>query len=293
MANLKDIRRRIKSVKNMQQITKAMKMVSAARLRRAQERVVSSRPYAQTMSHVLENLAIRAGEYHHPLLEERGDESYLVVLITSDRGLCGAFNTNLIKATASFIRENAGKKLRLVTIGRRGRDYFRRRSTELIGEHINVVGKAVPYDVAARIAQEIMEFYLNEDLGIDRVFIIYNEFKSVISQKLVLEQLLPIGGFGARDEAERAEPAIDFIYEQPAQQIFGRLLPMSVETRVYQAMVESLASEHGARMTAMDSASKNASQMIDRLTLHANRVRQASITNEILEVVGGAEALEG
>jgi F-type H+-transporting ATPase subunit gamma len=291
MANLKDIRRRIRSVKNMQQITKAMKMVSAAKLRRAQERVVEARPYADAITRVLEGLAAQTGDYRHPLLEPRGDDTYLVVLITADKGLCGAYNTNLIKAASVFIRQHPDQHVSMVPVGRRGRDFFRRRAVEMPAQHVNVVGKALEYQVAAGIGREIIDLFLNEELGIDRVFVIYNEFRSALSQDVIVKQLLPIGDLGGTGDAGSAEPGIDYLYEQPPEEIFGRLLPRFVETQIYYAMLEAIASEHGARMTAMDSASKNAADVIDRLTLFANRVRQASITNEIIEVVGGAAAL--
>jgi F-type H+-transporting ATPase subunit gamma len=291
MPNLKDIRRRIRSVKNMQQITKAMKMVSAARLRRAQERVIAARPYANTMTRVLENLATRAEGYNHPLLDPRGDDNYLLVLVTADKGLCGGFNTNLIRASLAFLRENSDKKVRVVPVGRRGRDFFRRRSVEIPAEYINVTVRHVAYEDAADIAHRVIELYTNEELGLDRIYIVYNEFHSVISQIVRIKQLLPIGDFAGKNEGSvpAGESAIDYIYEQPPAQIFGRLLPKYVETQVFYALLESVASEHGARMTAMDAASKNASELIDRLTLYANRVRQAAITNEIIEVVSGAQ----
>jgi F-type H+-transporting ATPase subunit gamma len=291
MPNLKDIRRRIRSVKNTQQITKAMKMVSAARLRRAQERVVAARPYANTMQRVLEDLAARAGEYSHPLLEERGDEKYLVVLVTSDKGLCGAFNTNLIKAAQGFLRDNSEKTVEMVPVGRRGRDFFRRRSVTFVAEYVGVGAKGASYDEAAEIARQIIDAYTDEERGFDKVFLVYNEFRSAISQKLVLKQILPIGGFET-GEGEAAGNEIDYIYEQPPDVIFASLLPKYIETQIFQALLESNASEHGARMTAMDSATKNAAELIDRLTLFANRVRQAAITNEIIEVVSGAQGLE-
>jgi F-type H+-transporting ATPase subunit gamma len=290
MANLKDIRRRIRSVKNMQQITKAMKMVSAARLRRAQERVIAARPYANTMTRVLEDLAARAEGYSHPLLEPRGDENYLFVFVTSDKGLCGAFNTNMLRAASAFMRDNPEKRVRIMPIGRRGRDFFRRRGVEIPAEHVNVTAKHVTYEDAAAIAREVVDLYLDEELAIDKVFLYYNEFRSVISQVVTLKQILPIGAF-ERGEEPPGETLIDYIYEQPPEQLFARLLPKYIETQVFQALVESTASEHGARMTAMDAASKNASELVERLTLYANRVRQAAITNEIIEVVSGAQAL--
>jgi F-type H+-transporting ATPase subunit gamma len=289
MANLKDIRRRIRSVKNMQQITKAMKMVSAAKLRRAQERVVASRPYSTTITRILQNLAAHAGDVSHPLLEAREEGAVLLVVVTADKGLCGGFNTNLIKAAAAFMRDNPDKNFRLAAVGRRGRDFFRRRGADIVADYINVVGRQVEYGVAAGIGRDIIDLYLNEELGIGRVYLVFSEFKSVISQKPVVTQLLPIGDFGEVADADAA--SVDYIYEQPPEEIFAQLLPKYVETQIFHAMIESVASEHGARMTAMDSASKNASEVIGRLTLYANRVRQASITNDIIEVVSGAQAL--
>jgi F-type H+-transporting ATPase subunit gamma len=299
MANLQDLRRRVRSVRNMQKITKAMKMVAAAKLRRAQERVVAARPYANTMMRVLERLAARAGDFHHSLLDERGDEHLVVVLVTADKGLCGGFNTNLNKAAQVFIREHPGKTVELVTIGRKGRDFFRRRPVKILSEHINVTARTVDHDDAAAIARELMAAYTAEGSTIDKVFLIYNEFKSVLSQRVTVRQLLPIspdalGGEPAAEakDSER-EVLVDYLYEQPPAQIFGDLLPRYVETQVFYALLESVASEHGARMTAMDSASKNAGEVIEDLTLNMNRVRQASITREIIEVVSGAQALEG
>ena len=295
MPNLLDIRRRIKSVKNTQQITKAMKMVSAAKLRRAQERVVTARPFANKMSEVLGELAKRTSEdFHHPLLDQRGDQRYLLVLVTADKGLCGAFNTNLTKAALTFIRENEGKTVELVAIGRKGRDFFRYRRATIAGEFLGVTGKGrVEFSEALEIAQEVIKIY-TEDEGIDKVFLVYNEFKSVLSQRVVLEQLLPVSRAKTEEaEAKSQQPLtlVDYIYEQPPEEMFGKLLPRLVETQIFRALLESIASEQGARMTAMDSASKNASELIDSLTLNMNRVRQAAITNEIIEVVSGAAAL--
>lgn len=293
MPNLKDIRRRIRSVKNMQQITKAMKMVSAARLRRATERVVAARPYANTMTRVLESLSSRAEGYSHPLLDPRGDERYLLVLVTADKGLCGGFNTNLIKAAQSFLRENAGKRVDIVPVGRRGRDFFRRRQVDLPAEYVGMTTRAITYADAAEIAGRIIELFGDAETGYDRVYVIYNEFRSAISQITRTKQILPIGEFASDGEAPAGETGVDYIYEQPPDELFGRLLPKYVETRIFYGLLESVASEHGARMTAMDSASKNAAEIIDALTLYANRVRQAAITNEIIEVVSGAQSLEG
>jgi F-type H+-transporting ATPase subunit gamma len=296
MPNLLDIRRRIKSVKNTQQITKAMKMVSAAKLKRAQDRVVTARPFANKMMEVLTELAGRTDEsFHHPLLDVRGDERYLVVLVTADKGLCGAFNTNLIKAAQAFIREHAEKRIEILAVGRKGRDFFRRRGLMLAGEYVGLTGKGrVDFSEATEVARDVIKRF-TEDREIDKAFIIYNEFRSVIQQRVVVEQLLPVSR-SSSNAAETAAPnqlltLVDYIYEQPPAEIFSRLLPRLVETQVFRALLESVASEQGARMTAMDSASKNASELIDSLTLNMNRVRQAAITNEIIEVVSGAAAL--
>lgn len=294
MPNLLEIRRRLKSVKNTQQITKAMKMVSAARLRRAQDRVVTARPFANKMAEVLGELAKRTDEdFHHPLLDVRGDQRYLLVLITADKGLCGAFNTNLTKAAQTFMRNNPGKTIEIMAVGRKGRDFFRNRRAVIAAEFIGLTGKArLEFSEALEVAQSIIKTY-TEDEGIDKVFLIYNEFKSVLSQRVVLEQLLPVSRAKQEPEATAQQPVtlIDYIYEQPPEEIFSTLLPRLVETQIFRALLESVASEHGARMTAMDSASKNASELIETLTLNMNRVRQAAITNEIIEVVSGAAAL--
>ena len=294
MPNLLDIRRRLKSVKNTQQITKAMKMVSAAKLKRAQDRVVTARPFANKMMEVLGELASRTDEnFHHPLLDERGDDRYLLVLITADKGLCGAFNTNLIKAAQTFIREHADKKVEVIAAGRKGRDFFRRRGN-LSAEYIGLTGKGrIDFSEAIEVAQDVIKRF-TEDLELDKAFVIYNEFKSVLQQRVVVEQLLPVSRTRASSEdsdtANQQLTLVDYIYEQPPAEMFGQLLPRLIETQIFRALLESVASEQGARMTAMDSASKNASELIDSLTLNMNRVRQAAITNEIIEVVSGAAA---
>jgi F-type H+-transporting ATPase subunit gamma len=295
MPNLLDIRRRIKSVKNTQQITKAMKMVSAAKLRRAQDRVVTARPFANKMSEVLGELAKRTDEdFHHPLLDLRGDQRYLLVLITADKGLCGAFNTNLTKAAQAFIRENSDKTIEILAIGRKGRDFFRNRRATIAGEYIGLTGKGrVEFSEALDVARDIIKTY-TEDTEIDKVFLIYNEFKSVLSQRVVLERLLPVSRAKEEEpETKSQQPValVDYIYEQPPEEMFSHLLPRLIETQIFRALLESVASEQGARMTAMDSASKNASELIESLTLNMNRIRQAAITNEIIEVVSGAAAL--
>src|SRR6266436_4233437 len=291
MANLLDIRRRIKSVKNTQQITKAMKMVSAAKLKRAQDRVINARPFANKMSEVLSELAAQTTEeFNHPLLDARGDQRYLVVLVTADKGLCGAFNANLLKATQAFLKENADKKAELVTIGRKGRDFYRRRG-EIVGEYVGLTGKGrVQFEEALEVAHDIIKRF-TDDEEIDKVFLIFAEFKSVLSQRIVVEQLLPISRATEADENPEAVETQDYIYEQPPAEIFSRLLPRLVETQIFRALLESVASEQGARMTAMDAASKNAGDLISSLTLNMNRVRQAAITREIIEIVSGAAAL--
>lgn len=290
MASLLDMRRRIKSVKNTQQITKAMKMVAAAKLKRATDRVTASRPFAGKMSEVLGSLSGKvAGEFSHPLLDARGDEKYLIVLISADKGLAGAFNANVIKATQAFLKQNAEKQASMVAVGRKGRDFFKRREIELIDEYLGLTGSGqVVHSDAVEIANKLIKTF-TEDETIDKVFVVFTEFKTVLSQKPVIQQLLPIPKTESSvDEASGAEA--EYIYEQPADEIFGRLLPKQVVIQIYKGMLESVASEQGSRMTAMDSASKNAGELIDSLTLNMNRIRQAAITKEIIEVVSGAAA---
>jgi F-type H+-transporting ATPase subunit gamma len=289
MPSLLDMRRRIKSVKNTQQITKAMKMVAAAKLKRSQDRVTASRPFAGKMSEVLGDLSGKvAGEISHPLLDERGDDKYLIVLISGDKGLAGAFNTNVIKATQVFLNENADKQTSMIAVGRKGRDYFKRRQVELVDEYIGLTGTgSVKYADAEAIANKLIERF-TEDTTIDKVFVIFTEFKTVLSQRPVIDQLLPI----PKSEETDAEtgPQAEYIYDQPAAEIFAKLLPKQIATQIYKGMLESVASFFGSQMTAMDSASKNAGELIDSLTLNMNRVRQAAITKEIIEVVSGAAA---
>ena len=291
MPSLLDMRRRIKSVKNTQQITKAMKMVAAAKLKRAQDRVTAARPFAQKMSEVLGGLSARIGDdFSHPLLDERGDEKYLIVLVSADKGLAGAFNANVIKATQAFLKENPGKQASMIPVGRKGRDFFKRREMPFGEEYINLTGTGrVAYSDAKEIAEKIISTFV-EDTSIDKVFLVFTEFKTVLSQKPVVEQLLPIPRLAETDETQ-GEAQAEYLYEQAPSEIFGKLLPKQVETQVYRAMLESVASEQGSRMTAMDSASKNAGELIDTLTLNMNRIRQAAITKEIIEVVSGAAAL--
>ncbi len=286
MPSLIDIRRRIRSVKNTQQITKAMKMVSAAKLRRAQERVIAARPYAAMLRNVLADVAgaVAAEEQsvENPLLAQREEKRTLLVLITGDKGLAGAFNTNLIKGAQRFAAERAGGAVTFELIGRKGRDFFRKRGATIAGEHIGLAAKVAYADTAA-IAHKAIELFRSDE--IDAVYLIYNEFKSVMAQRLTVTRVLPV------EMPEQAAPA-DFIFEQPPAEMLGRLLPRYVETEFYRALAESAAAEHAARMTAMDSATSNAAEMIEKLTLYMNRVRQASITKEIIEVVSGAAAGE-
>lgn len=347
MANVLDLRRRIRSVQNTRQITKAMKMVSAAKLRRAQERALAARPYAQMLVNVLKSLVTRAevydpvtGEPRHPLLERRVEKNILLVIISGDKGFAGAFNANVVKAANRFIEAKAGKNIDIIAIGRKGRDLFRRRfpyaqtgtedsgykriaPIEIIGEQVGVLNK-LEFRQARDLANEIVKRYSRKE--VDSVYVVYNEFKSVIAQRLVVDHVLPIVKIGEQDveqfdqftQEERQKQAHaaatagiglrapdtseqdahaaafgtgDYIYEQAPERLFNDVLPRYVAIQIYRALLESVAAEHAARMTAMDSATNNASDMIDSLTLSMNRVRQASITKEIIEIVSGAAAL--
>ena len=266
-------------------------MVAAAKLKRATDRVTAARPFAQKMSQVLGNLSARVGDdFSSPLLTERGDENYLIVLVSADKGLAGAFNANIIKATQAFVRESgAGKQMQMIPVGRKGRDFFKRREMSFTEEYLGLTGSGnVNHTDAIEIAQKIIKVF-TEDETIDKVFLAFTEFKTVMTQKPVIEQLLPIARAAVEEETAGAAQA-EYIYEQPASEIFNRLLPKQIETQIYRAMLESTASEQGSRMTAMDSASKNAGELIDTLTLNMNRIRQAAITKEIIEVVSGAAA---
>jgi F-type H+-transporting ATPase subunit gamma len=350
MANILDIRRRIRSVTNTRQITKAMKMVSAAKLRRAQDRALSARPYAQMLTNVLKSLVSRAeiydpetGEPRHPLLAQREEKNILLIIVTGDKGLAGAFNTNILKAAMRFLESKAGKNIELETIGRKGRDFMRRRfptaqprehkegeeqsagpAIAIVGEQIGVLNK-LEYALADEIAQRVIDRYSRCD--IDSVYLLFNEFKSVIAQRLIVEQILPIENIGesvvrqaeemGEKERERAieaakgtgvalRPAdtraidaeaarfgaapVDYIYEQPPAELFQGLLPKYVGVQIFRSLLESVAAENAARMTAMDAATNNATDMIDSLTLAMNRARQAKITKEIIEIVSGAAA---
>jgi F-type H+-transporting ATPase subunit gamma len=347
MPNILDIRRRIRSVTNTRQITKAMKMVSAAKLRRAQERALAARPYAQMLINVLKSLVSRAeiydpdtGEARHPLLAQRPENNVLLIVVTGDKGLAGAFNTNILKAASRFLASKSGKRVEVEAVGRKGRDFLRRRypvaaprtaespqtaPITLIGEHVGVLNK-VNYGMASEVAARVIDRYSNSE--IDAVYLVYNEFKSVIAQRLVVERVLPIEEVGkvtvaqaegmAEEDRKRALEAakgagvglrvadtheidaaaakfataqVDYIYEQPPGELFASLLPKYVGVQIFRALLESVAAEHAARMTASDAATNNATDIIDSLTLVMNRARQAKITKEIIEIVSGAAAL--
>jgi F-type H+-transporting ATPase subunit gamma len=360
MPNILDIRRRIRSVINTRQITKAMKMVSAAKLRRAQERALSARPYAQMLTNVLKSLVARAeiydpetGEAKHPLLAQREEKTILLIIVTGDKGLAGAFNANILKAAARFLESKVGKNIDIEAIGRKGRDFLRRRypaaptqthslaeaeelldeveriaqeraaALQIAGEHVGILGK-VEFAQASALAESVIRRYCREE--IDSVYLVFNEFKSVIAQRLIVEQILPIEQVGEQavrlaeemteEEKKKAKEAavsagaglratdgaegsasqfgtsqVDYIYEQPPAELFRALLPKYVSIQIFRALLESVAAEHAARMTAMDSATNNATDMIDSLTLVMNRARQAKITKEIIEIVSGAAAM--
>jgi len=359
MANILDIRRRIRSVINTRQITKAMKMVSAAKLRRAQERALAARPYAQMLTNVLKSLVARAeiydpetGEPKHPLLAQREEKNILLIVVTGDKGLAGAFNANITKAAGRFLESKAGENIDIEAVGRKGRDFLRRRypaatvqtrsladlvesveaepetaervaQTQITGEHVGILGK-VEFAQAGALAENVIGRYCREE--IDSVYVVFNEFKSVIAQRLIVEQILPIEQIGEQavrlaeemteEEKKKAKEAavsagvgmrateggeeagsqfgtsqVDYIYEQPPQELFRALLPKYVSIQIFRSLLESVAAEHAARMTAMDSATNNATDMIDSLTLAMNRARQAKITKEIIEIVSGAAAM--
>jgi F-type H+-transporting ATPase subunit gamma len=262
-----------------------MKMVAASRLRRAQERIFNARPYSNQMMALLQSVAARTEQERHPLLARRPEHQKLLVLVTADRGLCGAFNANLIRAAQSYVEENGEARVRVVAVGRKGRDYFRRRPVKMIAEHVNIF-KQLEYSHAEKLAREIVDLYTEE--SVDSVTFLYNEFKSVMAQNVKVERYLPIDPIPVPE----GEFPIDYIYEQPPAEILNVLLPRYVEVQVFRALLESQAAEYAARMTAMDSATNNADELIETLRLHLNRVRQAAITKEIIEVVSGAQALE-
>ena len=284
MAKTHDLKRRIRSIKNTMQVTKAMKMVSAARLRRAQDRILAARPAAIVIRKILSSLAARANPELHPLLVQRPIKRMELILVTSDRGLCGSFNANAIKAGGAFLRERGPDSVNVLSVGRRWRDFARRRGLTITAEWLDVF-RALDFGTAHAIGDDVIGRYVRGE--IDSVHIAYNEFKNVVSQKPVVEQVLPI----PRATFEPGQPIEDYIYEPDPEWLMESILPGYVRSEIWRALLESAAAEHAARMTAMDSATKNATELTDALTLHMNRVRQASITTEIIEVVSGAEAL--
>ena len=287
MPTLLDFRRRIRSVKNTQQITRAMKFVSAARLRRAQEAALAARPYAKELARVLRSTMARVESPQHPLLARRPEERILVIVLSGERGLAGAFNTNILKQAADFFRSKQGKKIVAIPIGKKGRDALRKAGMKFAGEYVNVLAR-VDLGIAREVATLVTGLYTKEE--VDAVYTVFSEFKNVLAPLLVTEKLLPIEKMEESEEtpADKAASQIDYIYEQPETQILDRLLPRYVETQILRIMLESSAAEHAARMTAMEAATKNAGEVIDALTLHMNKVRQAAITKEIIEIVSGA-----
>ena len=307
MPTLLDYRRRIRSVKSTQQITRAMKFVAAAKLRRAQEGVFSARPYAREILRVLRSAAARMENVAHPLLVRRPEEKILIIVLTGDRSLAGAFNSNVIRHASDFMREHASKKIELMVVGKKGRDTFRKRGFRFVGEYLDVSAK-VEFAKAKEIAARVAEIYINGE--VDAVYAVYNEFKNVMVQKLRAQKLLPVdpevvgeGNRGEESLASHAGPGsslpmeptpggtallVDYIYEQPVEEIFRALVPRYLESEVFRILLESAAAEHSARMTAMDAATRNARELIDKLTLQMNKIRQASIKKEIIEIVSGA-----
>ena len=288
MASLKSIKKRIVSVKNTRQITKAMKMVSAAKLRRAQENVVAARPYAQKMGEVLQSLAGNLEGNLHPLLEKRDAKKLLLIVVTSDRGLCGGFNTNLCKAGERYIKEKQAEfeQISIMTVGRKGYEFLKSRHT-VYKNFANMLSKP-NYQAAAMLAQDVIEGYLAEEY--DQVVMLFNSFRTVMSQDITFQQLLPIV---PEEKIAADENGVEYIYEPSVSDLLTEILPKNIEVQIFKAMLESVAGEHGARMTAMDSASKNASEMIGKLTLQYNRARQAAITTELMEIISGAESIKG
>ena len=287
MASLRDIRKRIASVKNTQKITNAMKMVSAAKLRRAEEAIKSARPFADKMRAVLMSLASRANPAAHPMLEARPVEKALLILITADRGLCGAFNTNLHRRSEAFMREmkEKGVEVHIINVGRKGNDYFRRRQVQIVDRFINVMN-SVNNELAGQVVAVAAEKFMSGEF--QEVYVLYNSFRSAVTQVLTLKRLLPV----VPDEPDAARQ-LEYLYEPGEEELLASLLPRYVQNQVFTGLLDSVASEHGARMSAMEAATTNADEMIYKLTLKLNRLRQESITTELMEIVGGAEALKG
>jgi F-type H+-transporting ATPase subunit gamma len=281
MATIRDIRRRIRSARSIQQITRAMKFVSAARLRKAQDRVIAARPYARQILAVIQSLAARVGEKKHPLLEDRGSKRIELLVVAADRGLCGAYNTNIVRHAVEFTAGRQGSSTELDVVGKKARDFFRRRAFAVRRESVGMLSSPT-FATAAAIAGNLVEDFTKAE--IDQVWMVYNEFKSVVHQRVVVEQLLPI----PKLESAKTEVAVEYLYDEPPERLLDHLLHRHIEAQVYRALLEAAASEQGARMTAMEAATNNAAEMIDSLTLYANKVRQAGITREIIEVVSGA-----
>jgi F-type H+-transporting ATPase subunit gamma len=286
MPTLIDFRRRIRSVKNTQQITRAMKFVAAARLRRAQESALAARPYATELASMLRSVMGRTDEPQHPLLAKRPEERILVIVLTGERGLAGAFNTNILRKANEFLREHQNKKLSVVPVGKKGRDSLKRAGFSFAAEYINVLAK-VEFGTAREIAGLVTELY--EEDQIDSVYLIFSEFKTVMTANLKVEKLLPVEPEkSVSSDAKQPESQVDYIYEQPPEKLLGALLPKYIEAQILRVMLESSAAEYAARMAAMESATRNAGEVIQALTLHMNKVRQAAITKEIIEIVSGA-----
>ena len=287
MPTLLDFRRSIRSVKNTQQITRAMKFISAAYLRKAQEAAMAARPYAQELARVLRSTMSRIDEPQHPLLAHRPEQRVLVLVLAGERGLAGAFNANILRRANEFFRANKEKKITVVPVGKKSRDTLKRAGFQFAGEYVNVLAR-VKFATAREIAGLVTELYAKEE--IDAVYIVFSEFKSVMVADLRVEKLLPVEAASEKEEtsSEKESSQIDYIYEQPEEQLLGKLLPRYIETQVLRAMLESSAAEYAARMTAMEAATKNAGDVIEARTLHMNKVRQAAITKEIIEIVSGA-----
>jgi F-type H+-transporting ATPase subunit gamma len=287
MPTLLDFRRRIRSVKNSQQITRAMKFVAAARLRRAQEAALAARPYAKELARVLRSIMSRIDQPEHPLLAHRPEEKILVIVLSGERGLAGAFNSNILRKANEFFRSNKSKKLSVIPVGKKGRDALKKAGLRFPAEYVNVLTR-VNFGTARDIASVVTDLYAKEE--VDSVYIVFSEFKTVMTPNLVQEKLLPVEAMRADEEsaAEKASSQVDYIYEQPKEKLLDKLLPRYIETQILRAMLESSAAEYAARMTAMESATKNAGDVIEALTLHMNKVRQAAITKEIIEIVSGA-----
>ncbi|HMD39554.1 MAG TPA: ATP synthase F1 subunit gamma [Candidatus Acidoferrum sp.] len=289
MPTLLDFRRRIRSVKNSQQITRAMKFVAAARLRRAQEAALAARPYAKELARVLRSIMSRIDQPEHPLLAHRPEEKILVIVLSGERGLAGAFNSNILRKATEFFRLHKGKRTSVIPVGKKGRDALKKAGFQFPAEYVNVLAK-VNFGSARDIASVVTELYSKEEA--DSVYIVFSEFKTVMTPNLVVEKLLPVEAMRAEEEsdAEKASAMVDYICEQPKEQLLDKLLPRYIETQILRAMLESSAAEYAARMTAMESATKNAGDVIEALTLHMNKVRQAAITKEIIEIVSGASS---